>query len=81
MTDILLKPFRKIRNDVRRQIAWSRMTEVERHIIQAERDMIRAHARWQSLLAARDADERARADIKVMINEEYGRLGFKKIEA
>ena len=76
MKNLLMKPIMKVRNDFQRQVRWSRMSEIDRNILQAERDMIRAHARWQALLAAKKADEIARAEIGTMIQNEYHRFNF-----
>lgn len=76
MKNFLMIPFNKVRRDIERQVRWSRMSEVDRRIMQAEREMIDAHARWQSLLAAKKADEIARAESRSWIQSEYDRFNF-----
>jgi hypothetical protein len=74
--NFILVPFKKLRNDFRRQIRWRRLSERDRNILVAESEMIRLHARWQSLLAAKKADEISRAECRVMVQKEYIRLNF-----
>jgi len=76
MKNLLMKPIMKVRNDFQRQVRWSRMSEIDRNILMAEKEMVRAHARWQSLLAAKKADEIARAESRNMIQNEYHRFNF-----
>ena len=76
MKHLLLKPFIKVRDDFQRQVRWSRMSDYDRNILMAEKEMVRAHARWQSLLAAKKADEIARAESRNMIQNEYDRFNF-----
>ena len=76
MKHLLLKPFIKVRDDFQRQMRWSRMSDYDRNILMAEKEMVRAHARWQSLLAAKKADEIARAESRNMIQNEYDRFNF-----
>lgn len=80
MKNIFLKPFTKVREDMKRQIRWSRMSEIDRNILRAEESMIRAHARWQSLLAAKKADEMARIESHNLIMSEYERFNFEITE-
>lgn len=63
----------KLKIIIRRQAR----SEIDRHILMAEQDMIAAHTRWQSLLAAKKAGELARANIQSMINSEHERFDFK----
>ena len=72
----ILTPFKKLRADFQRQIRWRQLSERDRNILMAETEMIRLHARWQSLLAAKKADEMARAESRVMVQSEYQRFNF-----
>ena len=74
--NFILTPFKKLRIDIRHQIRWRQLSERDRNILEAETEMIRLHARWQSLLAAKKADEISRAECRVMVQKEYLRMNF-----
>ena len=42
MKHLLLKPFIKVRDDFQRQVRWSRMSDYDRNILMAEKEMVRA---------------------------------------
>jgi cellobiose-specific phosphotransferase system component IIA len=72
---------KKIWAEIQRQYNWGRMDEIDRRIARAERDMILAHAEWQSLLAAKKADEQARQESQLMIKQVHARFGFSEKSA
>jgi cellobiose-specific phosphotransferase system component IIA len=72
--------YNKIRNDFEHQRRWFQMSEIDRRIKRAERDLVRAHALWQSLLAAKEAENRSIADTEAMVRDVYSQRNFEELQ-
>lgn len=69
-----------IRQEVETQMRWFRMSEIDRRIKRAERDLVRAHALWQSLLAAKAAQDQSVAETEAMVREVYDQRNFSELQ-
>lgn len=72
MKDFLKKQLDQFRGHV----DYFRMEETDRRILTAEREMIRAYATWQALLAARRAEVRAKEETAHMIRDERRKFEY-----
>jgi predicted ribonuclease YlaK len=67
-------------NAVKKFFKYNRLSDMDKRILRAEIEMKQSYAKWQALLAAKDAEIRSFEAASKMVAEKYKEFGFEVVE-